>query len=156
MLRIVLLITSIAYLLTDIWHYFRIRIDYNYLNETIVYEAYFESEYYSFTKWLCIISIVVAILSKRLLNRYYLSLLAGLTLVGLFGISQLENLLRGSILFNWFVPEIIGLLSVIWSFTCLYKSEAKLNFIALIMNFIILGVILFYFSQLPIFIAPND
>lgn len=144
-------ILTTIYLIVDIIHFILFRI--NPIYPTIT-EAYYESIIISIIKWaFCVIILIGFVLDKKDTGySFYLMFIPAIGISLLFILKgQLNNLIRGSIVFKVGLLEIIMLLVFIYAL--LYQiKKYRIKVISVILSFLLTIAILgFLFYQLPVY-----
>ncbi len=145
----------LIYLVVDVFHFFIYRINPVYPAFT---EAFYESIAISLIKWaFCVIILIGFLLDKK--NRclsFYLMFLPTIGIILLFILKgQFPYLIRGSVVFNTGLLELLALLIFVYSIINIrkkYKIKWINVTISLITAIVLFGLI---FYKLPVYHEPN-
>lgn len=140
-------IIYVLYLLIDVIHYFRFRIHPKY---PVYTEAFYESHYLTFVKWLLLISILIGLYldNKGIKHSFYVivSSAVGILLIFFFK-GQFSHLLMGSIVFEIGLLEFAAFFSLIYSMFFLTKRYKVSLIYCVLILLVVVG--LFFLTIYP-------
>ena len=147
-------ILALTYLVVDTFHFFLFRINPVYPTLT---EAFYESIIISTIKWFLCLAILTGFILDKKDRRlsFYLMFIPAIGIALLFILKgQLNYLIRGSIVFQVGLLEIMMLLALIYSIFSQIKKY-KIKVISIVLSLLLAVLVFGYlFYQLPVYNAP--
>ena len=155
-LEYITIFLSVLYLTVDVFHYFLFRLNYDSMNSGIIWEAFYEADCISYLRWGILMSFLLFLKLFRNNTIYYSIIqlaISCLIIILSYNVGRFYYLFRGSIVFDFFVMEIIALVA----FVIGYYKWNMLKIKEKIFSFIIVLVLsmVFFFATYDISSLSN-